>query len=202
MRFERARLAAGVPAGRRYLLMLGRIHPIKRLDLLAGAFARVAHAVADVHLVIAGPDEGGHRAAVEPLFAASASRVHWCGAVEPSIKHGLLAGASALVACSDSESFGMSIAEALSAAVPVVVTHTCPWPVIAQADCGFWVAQSAEAIADGLSAILQQPDQARAKGARGQTLARREFSANAIGARWAAAYAECLAGDRRGPTAS
>jgi glycosyltransferase involved in cell wall biosynthesis len=182
--------AVGLPAAAPYVLFLGRLHPIKRLDLVAAAFSEVAAAVPEARLVIAGPDEAGHRAAVAPLFEPLQSRVHWCGPVDGELKAGLLRGAAALVLCSDSESFGMSVAEALSAAVPVVVTRTCPWPAIEQIGCGHWVAQAAPDIASGVIALLQHPDEARQMGLRGQEFAAREFSPGPIAARWLALYAE------------
>jgi glycosyltransferase involved in cell wall biosynthesis len=184
-----ARAAVGMPASAPYVLFLGRLHPIKRLDLLAAAFAQVAAAAPDVHLVIAGPDESGHRATIEPLFAPARSRVRWCGAVDGAVKAGLLCGAAALVLCSDSESFGMSAAEALAAGVPVVVTRTCPWSAIEKMGCGRWVAQAAPDVADGLLSLLRDPDEARRCGDRGRDFAHREFSPSVVAPQWVALYA-------------
>jgi glycosyltransferase involved in cell wall biosynthesis len=61
--------ALGLEPDARFVLFVGRIHPIKRLDLLAGAAARLR--ARDVHIVVAGPDEAGHQADVAPLIAAS-----------------------------------------------------------------------------------------------------------------------------------
>lgn len=188
-----ARMFAGVPSGAPYVLFLGRIHPIKRLDLLAAAFGRLREAVPPAHLVIAGPDDRGHRARVEPLFAEFGPRVHWCGPVDGRRKDGLLSGASALVLCSDSESFGISVAEALGAGVPVVVTRTCPWPMLDEVGCGHWVEQDPPAIAAGLASLLRDPTEARAMGRRGHDLVAREYGAIAVAFRWAALYREVTA---------
>ena len=188
-----ARMFAGVPAGAPYVLFLGRLHPIKRLDLLAAAFARVSRSVPAAHLVIAGPDERGHRARVEPLFAGLGGRAHWCGAVDGRRKAGLLSGASALVLCSDSESFGVSVAEALAAGVPAVVSRTCPWPMLDTVGCGHWVEQQPDAIAAGLEDLLKNPEEARAMGRRGHELAAREYGSTAVASRWAALYREVIA---------
>lgn len=185
-----ARTFAGVPAGAPYVLFLGRIHPIKRLDLLAAAFERVARADPGVHLVIAGPDERGHRRAVEPRFAAVAARTHWTGEITGRRKAGLLSGAAVLVLCSDAESFGLSVAEALAAGVPVVATRTCPWPVVEQAGCGYWVEQDAAAIAAAVGRILGDPAGAHAMGRRGQELIAREYSGRTVARRWLALYRE------------
>jgi glycosyltransferase involved in cell wall biosynthesis len=192
-----ARRAIGLPTAAPYVLFLGRLHPIKRLDLVASAFAEVAAAIPEARLVIAGPDEGGHRAAVAPLFEPFQSLVSWCGPVDGALKAGLLSGAAALVLCSDSESFGMSVAEALSAGVPVVATRTCPWPAIERIGCGHWVAQTAPDIASKVISLLQHPGEARRMGQRGRDFAAREFSPAPIAARWLALYAELA--ERSGP---
>jgi glycosyltransferase involved in cell wall biosynthesis len=196
-----ARAVAGVPPGSPYVLFLGRLHPLKRLDLLAAAFSEVVRRRAGVHLVIAGPDEAGYRTSVEPLFAAAAARVHWCGQVDGALKAGLLAGASALVMCSDSESFGMSVAEALAAAVPVVVTRSCPWPALDTEGGGYWVDQRADAIAAGLVRLLSDADAAGELGRRGRAYVLREFSAPALGARWCRFYRDLRRSVRAAETA-
>ena len=51
----RARL--GIPRDAFVVLFLGRMHRIKRLDLVAGAFAELRATHPSAHLVLAGPDE-------------------------------------------------------------------------------------------------------------------------------------------------
>jgi glycosyltransferase involved in cell wall biosynthesis len=167
----------GVPDGSPIVAFLGRIHPIKRLDLLAEAFERVLAARPESRLVIAGPDERGHRREMEPRFA---QRVHWAGQLGEDDKWALLSASSLLVLCSDSESFGLSVAEAMAAGVPVVATRTCPWEEIESAGAGFWVAQEPEAIAEGMRALLADPARARAMGERGRALVGRRYAWDAV----------------------
>jgi glycosyltransferase involved in cell wall biosynthesis len=176
------------------VLFLGRLHPIKRLDLVAAGFARVLEAVPDARLVIAGPDELGTRAAVEVLFRPFASQVQWTGAVDGAEKRRLLEQARALVLCSDSESFGMSVAEAMSMGTPVVVTKTCPWSIVETEGCGFWVDQTTDAIADALTALCVDPVRAGLMGERGRRIATREFAPESIAARWHSRYETLLRG--------
>jgi len=174
------------------ITFLGRLHPIKRLDLLADAFAAVRQSHPNATLVIAGPDEGGHRAQVEPLFAPVADATRWLGAVDAETTWALLTSSRALVQCSDSESFGMSVAEALTAAVPVVVTKRSGWTDVEKIGCGFSVAHEPVAIADGLSRILDHPAEAAAMGARGQAWAGRLFAWDSIGRSMRDAYEAAL----------
>jgi glycosyltransferase involved in cell wall biosynthesis len=187
----------GLPGQAPLIVFLGRIHPAKRLDLLAGAFERVRAAGMDAHLVIAGPDELGHRRRVEPAFAASAPLVRWTGELGDDDKWALLADASALVLCSDSESFGMSVLEALAVAVPVVVTRTCPWKDVDEFGCGHWVPQNSLAIAEGLLHLLAHPAAARDMGRRGAALVRERYSWEPISRAMAERYESVLAGAAR-----
>ena len=158
------------------VLFLGRIHPIKRLDLLADAFGRVRQQHADAHLVIAGPDEDGHRAQVAPLFTPFGDAVTWTGRVDETGKRELLNAAAVLVMCSDAESFGMSVAEAMAAGTPVVVTRTCPWPDVESHRTGFWVEQTPDAVAAGVNAVLSDRSTAREMGCRGRSLVTSQYS--------------------------
>jgi glycosyltransferase involved in cell wall biosynthesis len=94
---ERLRERAQIDAGDEVVLSLGRLHPIKRLDLLAAAFAIVHSARPRARLVIAGPDEDGYRARVEPLFAPVAGATRWLGAVDAETSGALFAASRTLV---------------------------------------------------------------------------------------------------------
>src|SRR6476619_2677406 len=96
------------------------------------------------------------------------------------MKWSLLAESNGLVMCSDSESFGMSVAEAMAAGVPVIVTRTCPWDEIEKIGSGFWVAQDAISIAAAIMKILSNPSQAKEMGERGKALVRNKYSSGAI----------------------
>jgi len=176
---------------------LGRLHPIKRLDLLAEAFAIVRQTHSTAKLVIAGPDEGGHRAQLEPLFGPIAADTRWLGAVDAATTWALLTSSRVLVQCSDSESFGMSVAEALTSAVPVVVTRRSGWAEVESTGCGFSVAHEPVAIADALLRILDHPAEAAAMGARGQAWANHMFAWDSIGRAMRDAYEAALVRSRR-----
>ena len=172
---------------------LGRIHPIKRLDLLAEAFRQV-HEHIPAHLVIAGPDETGQRQSLEGLLRGIASDVHWLGELNDAQKRELLSDANVLVLCSNSESFGMSVLESLAAGTPVVVTRTCPWQEVESAGCGFWVEQEAQAMAKALLDILSDPILAATMGKKAQQLVRSNYSWDVAALKMVKYYSQSIAG--------
>ncbi len=186
----RARL--GIASDEFVVVFLGRIHPIKRLDLLADAFSELRQTCSGAHLVLAGPDECGMLAAIMSRLTAHGGFVHVLETIDDAQKWTLLRDADVLVQCSDSESFGVAIVEAMAAATAVVVTRTCPWPDIETHGCGLYVEQSVAAIAGALRQLADDPARTADMGARAAAFARERYGWEAIGRRMAAQYADVL----------
>jgi glycosyltransferase involved in cell wall biosynthesis len=189
---ERLRASLGIAMDAPIVLSLGRLHRIKRLDLVASSFVALWRRSPSVHLVIAGPDEQHLRPELETRLASAGAAVHWMGPVDGSVKQALLATSTVLVQCSDSESFGMSVAEALAVGTPVVVTQTCPWEEVERARCGFWVTQSTDAIAHALHAIVTDPEMAAAQGRAARRFIQERMSPPRIAEAWRAVYREAV----------
>jgi len=183
----------GVAAADPVVMYLGRIAPLKRLDLLATAFSRVLERLPGAKLLIAGPDEADTLAALRPLIDPLGATVHVLGELDAAGKRALFAAANVSVCCSDSESFGLSIAESLGAGVPAVVTKTCPWPKLDETGAGRWVDQTPAAIAAALIEILSNPSNATAMGQRGRRFVRNEFSWDGLAPKMIRMYEEALA---------
>jgi len=119
--------------GRRFLLFLARLHEKKGCDLLIEAFARVAGQAPEVQLVVAGPDQVGMQAKLKSRAEqlGIAARVHWPGMIGGEVKWGALRTCEALVLPSHQENFGVTVAEALSAGRPVLLSFPVNiWPEI------------------------------------------------------------------------
>jgi glycosyltransferase involved in cell wall biosynthesis len=187
-----ARARLGIPAAAFVVLFLGRMHRIKRLDLLADAFAAVRETHPHAHLVLAGPDEEQLIPDLRRRLTASAASVHVTGAVQGQEKWSLLAEADVVVQCSDSESFGLTVVEALASGVPVIATRTCPWGALEARECGFWVEQTAPAIAHALRRLADDPARGRRMGERGAQFAREQYGWDAIAAQMLRAYTGIL----------
>lgn len=185
---QRARL--GIPPDAFVVLFLGRMHQIKRLDLLADAFATVRATHRSAHLVLAGPDEHGLIPGLTRRLSVHADAVHAVGEVAGDEKWTLLKDADVMVQCSDSESFGVAVVESLAAGVPVIATRTTPWRELEARACGFWVDQDAAAIADAIRTLANDPARAATMGERAAAFARERFGWDAIAPAMAALYAD------------
>jgi glycosyltransferase involved in cell wall biosynthesis len=183
----RARL--GIPADAFVVLFLGRMHRIKRLDLLADAFAIVRATHRSAHLVLAGPDEDHLRPELLARLASHASNVHTPGAVGGADKWSLLKDADVTVQCSDSESFGLAVVESLAAGVPVIATRTCPWREIEVHGCGRWVDQTPAAVAAAIRDLADDRALRRSMGERAAALARARYSWDGIARTMTGIYA-------------
>ena len=153
----------------RRALYLSRIHPVKGLPMLVEAWAAVRPA--GWELVVAGPDEGGHRAEVEAQVAAAGltDAVRFAGPVPDVDTTALYRSADLFVLPTHSENFGLVIAEALAAGVPVLTTTGAPWPALVAERAGWWVDPTVPALTDALRAATATPrDALDAMGTRGR----------------------------------
>jgi glycosyltransferase involved in cell wall biosynthesis len=183
-----ARAPHGAP-GIRTALFLGRLYPVKGLPMLIEAWARVRPG--GWRLRIAGPDEAGHRAALERLIRAAglADHVSFAGPVDDDARAREFDEAALFVLPSHSESFGMAVAEALAHGIPVLTTTAVPWPQLGARACGWQVAPGAAAIADGLARATSLDAPAlEAMGGRGRALVESDFRWDDVARRLRAIY--------------
>jgi glycosyltransferase involved in cell wall biosynthesis len=163
--------------GQKTLLFLSRLHPMKGLKDLVTAWARIRPN--GWRVVIAGPSENNHQQEMESLADSLGVRrdFEFIGSVDDDQKWKLLSQTDLFVLPSYSESFGMAIAEALAAGVPVITTRATPWREIETYQCGWWVDVGADSIAEALSsAISCSREELRAKGLRGRELVVNNYS--------------------------
>jgi glycosyltransferase involved in cell wall biosynthesis len=111
----------GIPRDERRVLYFGRISWKKRIDLLIDAVAQLPEA----RLVIAGNDDEGLTPQLlqRAREAGVSDRVTFAGAIDPSAKWDLLAGAAMLALPSISENFGNVVLEAMMMETPVVLSE-------------------------------------------------------------------------------
>ena len=183
--------------GGRIVLYLARIAPVKRLELLVEAIARLDRDVGEIFLVIVGHD-AGHKRFVEQTVArfGLGERVLFTGFLEGRKKQGAFAVADVYALPSLHENLGISVVEAMAHSVPVVVTRGVASHVhVEQAAAGLTVDEGVLALAEGVHAVLRQPpNERRAMGERGRLYVQRNLSWSLVAAELEQLYRECTAG--------
>lgn len=193
---EHARAGAG-PGRAPRVVVLGRIHPVKNLELALRALARLraeAGPGAAATLTLAGPaPDPGYVERLRALARALGieSAVRWPGLVTGADKARLLSESDVLWLCSHMESFGNVVVEALAAGTPVVAVQATPWALLEPAQAGRHVPADAGAIAAATVGLLREaadPAARAASRARRQALVAARFSWDAVAARVQALY--------------
>lgn len=172
-------------AERRILLFMSRLNFKKGLDILIAAFGRLAVGHQDLHLVVAGPDDG-MRAAVEGWIAAAGlqRRVSLTGMLRGEDRLAALSAAEIAVLPSYSENFGFSVVEAMASGIPVVISDKVNiWREVEAAGAGLVCRADEQDLAEKLSRLIGETEAARRRGRNGTALVARAYSHAAVGQR-------------------
>jgi glycosyltransferase involved in cell wall biosynthesis len=177
-------------AGKFVLLFFGRLHAKKGLDLLADALAAVSGRNPEVHVLLAGNDDGALGPFLDRCEALGLSRrVTRVGHVSGERARQVWGAADAFILPSYSEGFSMAILEALACRLPAVVTTACHFPELDAAGGGIVVAPTAEGVMSGLRSLLERSPAERAEfGRRGRALVERHYTWEQQARRLASVY--------------
>lgn len=183
----RFRTQYGLPDDVQILLYLGRITPVKNLEMLLAAMARNRDALRDWLLVLAGADEFGYQRKLEQLVnhLRLGAFVRFVGFLPAEFKRDAFAAANVFVLPSRREASPIAILEALGAGVPVLTTRGTPWKELEIHKCGWWCDVDIESIGRALGIVLRtSPEQLAESGERGRQLVRKKYA-------WSAAAEHC-----------
>lgn len=192
------RVRFDIAADRPIVLFLSRIHPKKGIDLLIPAFARVAAAYAPETgpvLALVGPEHPGYRATVEALIAQHGvgDRVIWTGMLQGVDKVQAYVDSDIFVLPSYQENFGIVVAEAMAAGLPVIISDKVNLDRdVLTAGAGAVVPTQVEPLATAIRDWLGDPGRRSAAGEAGRRYAFDRFSWDTIANRWAGHYAELI----------
>jgi glycosyltransferase involved in cell wall biosynthesis len=189
---EREALEVELPelVGKFVVLFFGRVHVKKGLDLLADALAEVGRDFPELHLLLAGNDDG----ALEPFRARCAwhgvgSRVTYVGHVSGERSRAVWGAADAFVLPSYSEGFSMAVLEALAARLPAMITTACHFPELAAAGGGLVVEPTRAGVTAGLRDLLgRSRSELSTMGARGRMLVENQYTWSRQAERLAGVY--------------
>jgi glycosyltransferase involved in cell wall biosynthesis len=147
----------GIPEaeGRRIVLFLSRIHPVKGLDLLCQAWATLPRGLPAL-LLVAGTGDPSAVAHLRRWMAEQPGPpASYIGPVKGERKLALLSSAWLMALPSRSENYGMAVAEALASGTPVLTTTSMPWATVSEAGCGWVVPPEAAPLAHALAEALR-----------------------------------------------
>jgi glycosyltransferase involved in cell wall biosynthesis len=172
------------PQSRRVVLFLSRLDEKKGLDLLLRAYVEVRALRPEAVLVIAGDGPRDFVAKVKAdavKLGLGEADVVWTGFLSGDAKEAVLADADLFVLPSYSENFGIAVAEAMAAGLPVVVSDQVGiHQDVRSARAGIVVPCDAQKLAEALVKLLADPELGGAMGARGEALVRRRYSSEAV----------------------
>jgi poly(glycerol-phosphate) alpha-glucosyltransferase len=188
----------GVAEEDRVLLFLGRLHPKKGLSKLLTAWERVDPS--GWHLAIIGWDDGGHEASLKDQAEEESltDRVHFLGPRFGEEKEAAYHHADAFVLPSHSEGLPMTVLEAWSHRLPVLMTPACNLTEGFRAGAALSTKPSAEKVAEGLHRLMSlSPEDRRTMGQEGRALVERNYTWPQIARTMRNVYRWTLGGGRR-----
>lgn len=164
--------------GKKTVLFLSRIHPKKGLMELVEAWANLKKKSATVHKAAlldwyfeyAGPDYDGHLDQIQKRIKdlGVEEDFTYLGNLGDNEKWTAYRRADLFVLPTYSENFGIVIAEALAAGVPVLTTTGAPWQALIDKRCGWWIAPGLNSLMKILPEVLMvEREQLEKMGQRG-----------------------------------
>lgn len=178
------RMRHGLPADAPLVLCLGRIDYKKRIPLLVETLGLLATTSAHLVIVGDGPDSERKLVAEAAARVRVNDRVHITGWLEGADRVEAFAAATVFALLSDAENFGLSIVEAMSVGLPVVVSGKVSLsPALIKAGAAVVVPQDPAVAAGELDRLLREPETASALGESGREFVRKQFAPSAVAAR-------------------
>ena len=179
--------------GKKTIFFLSRVHPKKGLLNLVTAWQQAK--VPGWKIIIAGPDEAGHKQEVMAAINAAGLQesFEFVGAIGDEAKWEWYFNADLFVLPTFSENFGIVIAEALACGVPVITTTGTPWQELETHGCGWWIDADVTPLVGALQSAMALSDGDRHEmGQRGRSLIADRYSWAKIATDMASAYSWLL----------
>lgn len=204
-------------AEKKLALFVGRIYPVKNLGTLIRAFAEARRKMnaADWRLILAGPDQAGHKSelvqlvrslrltvadlvnshvdAVEFIRNEMDSDILFTGPVLGDQKDALYRCADIFVLPSHTENFAGVVVDALAFGVPVMVSDKTPWREVDEIRCGMVCPTSIEGMTHVLLKMMVLTDaERREMGQKGRSFVERKYTWAAVAGKMLDVYSRVL----------
>ncbi|ABA20986.1 Glycosyl transferase, group 1 [Trichormus variabilis ATCC 29413] len=183
----------GIPENIPLILFMSRIDPKKGLNLLIPALEKLLAIGNNFHFILAGtnPQDPDYEQQIKDQITNSSLRSHSTitGFVTGELKASLLQAADLFVLPSYYENFGIAVAEAMVAGVPVVISDQVHiWQQVRDSESGWVGTTDVESLIELLQQALQNPQECQRRGLNAQNYALQNFSWDAIAQQMIQAY--------------
>jgi glycosyltransferase involved in cell wall biosynthesis len=166
-------------SGRKNILFLSRIHPLKGLKRFLKVYADIDHKISKSwNIIIAGIDQDNHTVELKEIVndLNLCQNVYFEGEKFNSDKVDIMSSANLFILPTYNENYGIVVAESLARGVPVLTTKGAPWSLLEKEKCGFWVDNSNNGIKNGLEkAMLLSEHDLKLMGENGRNIAKQYF---------------------------
>ncbi|MEG4531908.1 hormogonium polysaccharide biosynthesis glycosyltransferase HpsP [Microcoleus sp. D2_18a_D3] len=185
------------------ILFMSRIEPKKGLYLLIPALESILASGIDFHFILAGsnPQDADYETQIKVTIQNStlAKYTTITGFVSGDLKVELLTKADLFVLPSYYENFGIAVAEAMAAGVPVAISDRIHIAEdIQQAEAGWVEPLQVGAIANSIKSALLNPQERQRRGLNGKEYAKKHYNWDAIAQQTIDAYQEILSSIEEG----
>ena len=180
VRFSREELNSQYPLlnERPFVLFLGRLHPIKGVDILVKSFKEVIESVPEAVLVIAGPSEQSYENEIQALIKSLKLQesVLLTGGVFGQVKATFLKEATVYCLTSKGEGLPASALEAMYSGTPVVLSKACNLPGVREVEAGFVTDLNIDDIVTSIVSLLKNSELQRKMGVNGQLFIEKNYA--------------------------
>jgi len=179
------------------ILFMSRIEPKKGLDLLLPALESLLASGIEFQFILAGsnPQDADYETGIKLKIQNSslAKYTTITGFVGGDLKVELLTNADLFVLPSYYENFGIAVAEAMAAGVPVAISDRIHiWEDIQEAEAGWVGSLEVGAIANLIKSALLDPEERKRRGLNGKEYAKKHYNWEAIAQQTIDAYQQIL----------
>ena len=180
------------PTNTKRTLFVSRMHPKKGVMELVEAWGSLVASAewlvrngwkCELVYTVSGELEKGYEAKVKARVKELGleDKFIFTGALNDDEKWEAYARADLFVLPTYSENFGIVVAEALYAGVPVITTKGTPWQELETESCGWWIDVGEDALADALTKAMALSDDERDEmGKRGRRLVETKYTWDAV----------------------
>jgi glycosyltransferase involved in cell wall biosynthesis len=172
---QAARRELRLPEGRRIILFVGRLVDKKGVDLVV----EVSRQMPSHHFLIVGDGP------LKSLIEDGANNLTWLSLVEPEHMEAVYRAADVFLLPSHGEGFPLSVQEAMASCVPAVVAKGEPFTAMLESEGACLAAErDAGRLREAVSELLSKPALAESIAARARRMVERDWSLEAMSARY------------------